>query len=114
MARAPRIVDTLKQQLRQRSISYRQLAEELELSESAIKQMFASGNMSLKRLDAVCDVLGLEISDLAGLAESTEDKLVELSREQESELVSDVKFIARQPNQAADCHQFQVAGQRTD
>jgi len=93
MARAPRIVDTLKQQLRQRSISYRQLADELELSESAIKQMFASGNMSLKRLDAVCHVLGLEISDLAGLAESGEDKLVELSREQEGELVSEVKFL---------------------
>ncbi len=93
MARSSRIVATLKKELRLRSLSYRVLAEELGLSESAVKQMFAGGNMSLKRLDAVCDVLGIEISDLAGLAESGEEKIAELSREHERELVDDVKFL---------------------
>lgn len=93
MARSPTIITTLKKQLRLRSLSYRDLAEELGLSESAIKQMFAGGNMSLKRLDAVCDVLGIEISDLADLAESGEEKIAELSREHERELVDDVKFL---------------------
>lgn len=93
MARSPRLVEALKKQLRHQSMNYRQLADALELSESAVKQMFASGNMSLKRLDAVCDVIGLEVSDLASLAESQEDKLESLTREQESELVDDIRFL---------------------
>jgi len=93
MARSPRLVEALKKQLRHKSMNYRQLAESLELSESAVKQMFASGNMSLKRLDAVCDVIGIEVSDLANIAESQEDKLESLTREQESELVDDARFL---------------------
>ena len=51
MANAARLVQEIKHLLKQRGVTYKDLAGELELSESAIKQMFSSGNMTLARLD---------------------------------------------------------------
>ena len=60
------------------SITYRELANRLELSESAVKQMFASNNFSLKRLDEICDVLGLDITELVDIASSRQQPIEEL------------------------------------
>ena len=53
MTTSSRIIDTLKRQLKVRGITYRGLAERLQLSESAVKHMFSTGNFSLRRLDDV-------------------------------------------------------------
>ena len=70
MANSTQLVTAIKLALRQQGISYRALAKALALSESAIKQMFASGNMSLKRVDAICSVLKLDLTDLTGHKET--------------------------------------------
>lgn len=93
MANAARLVQEIKQLLKRRGITYRELAGELELSESAIKQMFASGNMTLARLDKICEVLALDLSDLVQLSEATAQRLQSLSLEQEQELISDPKLL---------------------
>ena len=64
MTTSARIVDTLKRQLKARGITYKALAGQLRLSESAVKHMFSTGNFSLKRLDEICAVLELDIGDL--------------------------------------------------
>jgi len=89
MARSPQIVDVLKQELRAQGIQYKQLAEKLDLSESTIKHMFSTKNFSLKRLDKICEILGLEISDLVAQHEARTPKIEQLSVEHERELVSD-------------------------
>lgn len=89
MARSPQIVEVLKQELRAKGIQYKQLAEKLDLSESTIKHMFSTKNFSLKRLDQVCEVLGMEISDLVAQHEARTPKIEQLSIENERELVSD-------------------------
>ncbi|OED35798.1 hypothetical protein AB833_29300 [Chromatiales bacterium (ex Bugula neritina AB1)] len=93
MATASRLVQELKDQLKQRGITYRELSRELELSESAVKQMFASGNMTLLRLEKICSFLSLDIADLVQLSNQAAQQLQGLSQEQEAELVSDPKLL---------------------
>jgi len=93
MTTSARIVDTLKQQLKARSITYKALARRLQLSESAVKHMFSTGNFSLKRLDEICAVLELDIGDLVGISESQEPRIEQLSAEHEQEIVADIRLL---------------------
>lgn len=92
MIRASRLIRELKRQLKRENVTYRMLAKRLDLSESTVKQMFASDNMSLQRLDAICEVLGIDIAELTSLCRD-EDRLEALTLEQERELVADPKLL---------------------
>ena len=89
MSQSSRLVKIVKQELKTRQIGYRDLATRLGLSESAIKQMFSAGNFTLKRLDAICEVLDMDFSELARLAAEAPATLQGLSVEQEERLVGD-------------------------
>ena len=93
MPQCARIIQTLKSELKQRGITYSALAGDLSLSESAVKQMFASGDMSLSRLDRVCEILSMDIGDLINTMEKDNQQLRSLSLEQEEELVSNPKLL---------------------
>ena len=89
MSQSKHLIAVIKQELKSRRLSYRQLADRLGLSESAVKQMFASGNFSLKRLDRLCEILELEFHELANRASNQNRALEELTVEQEERLISD-------------------------
>jgi len=93
MAQAPRIIDTVKVQLKKRGITYRELAHALGLSESAVKQMFATGDMNLSRLDRICDILSMDISDLIGAMEANSPRLTSLTLAQEKQLIGNPKLL---------------------
>jgi len=93
MARSKQLISKVKQLLRERSITYQQLAERLDISESAIKHMFAKGRMSLQRLDDICEVLEFEVTDLMDYVLQDVEKIDALSKEYERELVSDMKLL---------------------
>ena len=93
MTSSTRIIDTLKRQLKVRGITYRVLAEQLQLSESAVKHMFSTGNFSLRRLDEVCAALELDIGDLIGLSQTHEQKIEQLSAEHEQEIVDNDRLL---------------------
>lgn len=93
MATSSKIVKSLKQQLKLRGITYKVLAARLELSESAVKHMFSTGNLTLKRLDDVCAVLELDIGELVNIADTEEPRIEELSAELEAELVADIRLL---------------------
>lgn len=93
MARSQQIIDTLKQELRSHGINYRELAERLELSESTIKHMFSSKNFSLKRLDKICEILGIELTDLVARYEAKSPKIEQLTIENEKRLISDIPLL---------------------
>lgn len=93
MTNSTRIVDALKHQLKVRGITYRQLARQLDLSESAVKHMFSMGNFSLRRLDEVCAVLECDFGELVTLSESHEPRIEQLSAEHEEELVADSRLL---------------------
>ncbi|MBX2870243.1 MAG: helix-turn-helix transcriptional regulator [Acidiferrobacterales bacterium] len=93
MTRAFNIVETVKKELKKSGVTYRALAQRLQISESAVKQMFASGNFSLRRLDEICEVLGLDLAELMDLVTSSEAKMELLDIDQERELVGDIKLL---------------------
>ena len=93
MARSQQIVERLKVELRAQGINYRQLAQELDLSESTIKHMFSTKNFSLKRLDKICELLGMELTDLVRKYEASTPKLKQLTLENEKILISDTTLL---------------------
>lgn len=92
MAQTSAIVNALKQALKTRGLTYQQVAEELQLSEASVKRLFAERQFSLKRLDQICALLGMEISDLVRQLEP-EPRIDRLSHAQEQELVTDTELL---------------------
>ena len=93
MTTSTRLVAALKRVLKSRSLTYRELAGRLGLSESAVKHMFSTGNFSLKRLDQVCEVLAIDLGELVSLSEAQEPRIEELPAEYEEEIVADTRFL---------------------
>ncbi len=93
MARSKQIISAVKLALKQRGLTYRALASQLEVSESTVKQMFANANFSLQRLDRICDVLETDIDSLLELSAAQEERLAKLSIEHEQALVDDAKLL---------------------
>jgi DNA-binding Xre family transcriptional regulator len=93
MSQTRSLVDTLKQELRKQRITYRRVSEALELSETSVKRLFSEEAFSLKRLEKICELLHLDISDLVHLMEKNTELTNQLSLEQEKELVSDTKLL---------------------
>ncbi len=93
MAQIKQIITTLKQELRARGITYKQVAAKLDLSEASVKRLFAEHSFTLARLGEICELLNLEISDLIHQMEKNMDLTNQLSLEQEKELVSDIKLL---------------------
>src|SRR5690554_7972479 len=64
MAQTSAIVSELKRQLRAHGLTYQDVAQALELSEASVKRLFSDRQFSLKRLDQICGLMGMEITDL--------------------------------------------------
>lgn len=87
------IVDTLKKELRKQGINYKQVAQTLDLSEASVKRLFAESAFTLARLEQICELLNLQISDLIHEMEKNVELTDQLTLEQEKELVADVKLL---------------------
>ena len=93
MTTSARIVATLKQQLKARGLTYRDVAARLDLSESAVKHMFSNGNFSLARLDELCEIVEADLGELVGMSAAQEKRLERLPEESEREIVSDIRLL---------------------
>lgn len=92
MAQTKQIVETLKRELRRHGITYRQVASKLDLSEASVKRLFAESSFTLDRLAQICEMMHLEISELVEQMETDLALTEQLTLEQETELVSDIKL----------------------
>ena len=93
MAQTKLIVETLKRELRRQGITYRQVAQKLDLSEASVKRLFADCSFTLDRVSQVCELLNFEISDLIHQMEKNVELTQQLTMEVETELVSDIKLL---------------------
>ncbi|MCE3254356.1 MAG: family transcriptional regulator [Cellvibrio sp.] len=93
MSQITTLCDTLKQLLKARNITYRDLAKALDLSEANIKRIFSNQSFTLERLEQICGLLELSLSDLFLLNTQKEHRLAQLTREQEEELIGDKKLL---------------------
>lgn len=86
------LIDALKRELRARRITYGRVAQHLQLSEASVKRLFATNELSLRRIDATCALLGIEFTDLASAAVARTNVISQLTLEQEQELAEDPKL----------------------
>ncbi|MFC1664967.1 helix-turn-helix domain-containing protein [Pseudomonadota bacterium] len=93
MSQTKPLIDALKRELRRQGRTYRDIANALELSEASVKRMFSERTFSLSRLDRICELLDMEISDLVRMMEQATELTTHLSLQQEKELVSDIKLL---------------------
>ena len=94
MAQTKLIISTLKKSLKLHGKTYADVAEHLDLSEASVKRMFAQEAFSLNRLDSICSLMNMEITELMQLVnESNARQITELSDEQEKQLVSDIELL---------------------
>lgn len=94
MAQTIQLITVLKQTLKAHGKTYADVARHLKLSEASVKRLFSHKSFTLQRLDQVCQMLEIEISDLVQLLnEGASSRLSELTREQEKEIVSDLELL---------------------
>ncbi len=87
------ILDGLRMHLKARGMTYADVGKALKISEATVKRIFSTGNCTLERLDAICELAQVDVMDLARGA-PREDRLINrLSREQEQEIVADPKLM---------------------
>lgn len=93
MAQTSELIKTLKQALKAQGKTYAAVSRELGLTEASIKRLFSQKNFSLERLDQICHMLDMEISDLVQLMTEQQHKLRQLTVEQEREITDDVTLL---------------------
>ena len=65
----------------------------LELSEASVKRLFAEGNFTLQRLEKVCLLVDMNLSDLSLAAARQQPQLNQLQRQQEEEIAADLVLL---------------------
>ncbi|WP_108651383.1 helix-turn-helix domain-containing protein [Dongshaea marina] len=93
MAQTRQLITTLKHQLRLRGKTYQDVAGVLELSEASVKRLFSQQDMTLQRLERVCQLINLELSDLISEMQKERAQLSELTLKQEEQIVSDLGLL---------------------
>lgn len=83
----------LKRLLKSRGRTYAEAATVLELSEASVKRLFAGSELSLERLERLCDWIGVDILDVVEQARSEQPSLTHLTPEQERELLADPALL---------------------
>jgi len=93
MAQINSLLLTLKKALKAHGLTYKDLAPSLELSEASVKRLFAEQTISLQRLEQICQLMELEISDLVQMMNEQQPRLQHLSVEQEKEITQDLVLL---------------------
>ena len=93
MAQRKEIIDMLKRSLKQKGLTYADIARQLQLSEISVKRNFSQKNFTLDRLESICNMVNVDFSDLVQMADDEKEKISALTLEQEQELLADLKFL---------------------
>jgi transcriptional regulator with XRE-family HTH domain len=86
------LLSGIKAVVRARQLTYRELAQLMDLSEATVKRDLSRGSFSLRRLDQICAALGLTLNDLMQPPEGL-DLVTQLSEAQEVALASQPKIL---------------------
>lgn len=93
MAQTAQLIEALKQALKAAKLTYADVARGLDVSEATVKRMFSKEDFSLQRLEQVCGLLQLEVSDLAELATEPAEPFTSLTSAQEEALLGNPKLM---------------------
>ncbi len=94
MAQTKQLIECLKRALKAHGLLYIDVANQLGLSEASVKRLFSESSFSLTRLDLVCQMMEMEISDLVlQMNNDSRTMLSGLSFEQEEEIAGDIALL---------------------
>jgi hypothetical protein len=93
MAGRTHIVTELKRALRISGHTYTQVAQKLDLSVASVKRLFSQEDLSLARIDAICELIGLSLIEILDRARERAAPATQLTVAQESEIVSDLRLL---------------------
>lgn len=91
--RTASVLTIIKQILKSRKISYAELARELGLSESGLKKNLRAKDLSLERLSAIAEALGLTAVDILNLSQEERIQEVTLTEKQERRLLENPLWL---------------------
>ena len=93
MAQRLAIVTELKKVLKERGLTYEHVARQLELSQASVKRLFSRADFSLERIDGICELLGLEVTDLVERVRERQVRVTPLTAAQEREIIADPRLF---------------------
>ncbi|KZN34627.1 helix-turn-helix domain-containing protein [Pseudoalteromonas luteoviolacea] len=93
MSQIPLVSGTIKQLLKQRQLTYKDVAAHLQLSEASVKRMFSNEQFSLQKLENICELLQLTLCDLFEISQTQQAQISQLSAQQEQELMDNPKLF---------------------
>ena len=94
MSQVQQLHSAVKQLLKNRGMTYAQLARGLRISESSVKRLLSRGGLTLERLEQICNLLETDFSELAKRVEKEQMQVQELTLQQETELADDPHLLA--------------------
>lgn len=93
MKQTQAIHQALRRLIRARGYGYKDAAAVLELSLPSVKRLMSRSELSLARLESLCDWLRVDFADLVEQSRQIEPLLTQLAPEQERELVRDPALL---------------------
>jgi len=87
------IVEELKRALRERDLTYADVAGKLQLSVATVKRLFSTGDFSLQRVDVICELMGVTLRELLERAAERTHPANQLTLAQEQEIVADPRLL---------------------
>jgi len=94
VAQTKQLIECLKRALKAHGLSYIDVAQQLDLSEASVKRLFSESSFSLTRLDKVCQMMEMEISDLVlQMNNESRSMLSGLSFKQEEDIAADIALL---------------------
>jgi AcrR family transcriptional regulator len=87
------IVTELKRALRASGHTYADVARKLDLSVASVKRLFSQEDLSLARIDAICELIGLGLIEILDRARERMTPATQLTLAQESEIVTDIRLL---------------------
>ena len=93
MSQTTGLINTLKQALKIHGMSYADVARGLDLSEANIKRLFSTGSFTLERIDSICNLMQMELTDLLHMYDAERHQITHLTEVQEKELAADNKLL---------------------
>jgi DNA-binding Xre family transcriptional regulator len=94
MAQTAVLINVLKKALKAHGKTYADTAKYLGISEASVKRAFSQKSFTLHRLDEICQMLGIEFTDLLQMVkDSAAAPISGLTLEQEKEIVGDLELL---------------------
>ena len=85
------LFSVIKRKLKSKSLTYRDIAYALNATEISVKRWFSEQRLSVRQLSVIANLLGITLTEL--IQEAEEPPLQQLTQEQETALVKDLRLL---------------------